>query len=392
MTSGPFDALPAQPALTAGSGSLAIEPPDIAIGAAAAASETPGETLNWPLARRVAERIAGQEPLARSYLAQSLDADFAQMTSLAENLVSDYTGLVSAAGPANAMVIDRPGWIEANVSTFQRMVRPLAERLSAQSEGGLVTGVAKYVQNGARSVVSVEVGAVLGFLAQRVLGQYDLFMPEEGQDAVYYVGANILGLEKRFEFAPREFRLWIALHELTHRAQFTGVPWMREYFVGLVDQTFTTADPDPRRMIEALRRAIDMLSRGEDPLAEGGIAGLMAAPEQREVLQKVQALMCLLEGHGNVVMDRLGEEHIPHAQRMSDSLRARRASGGMQRFIFRLVGLEMKVQQYELGEKFVAEVERRGGAEAISLAWESPEALPDMDEIRDPEAWLSRVA
>lgn len=395
VTPGGFEPLPARPALGAGTATLPIEAADIAIGAAAAASESPGETLNWDLAERVAGRVAGREPLAASYLAQSLESDFDEMTQIAENLVADYTGLVSAAGPANAMVIDRRAWVGANVGTFKRMMRPLAERFGSideVSDGGATGAFARVARESARTVVSVEIGAVLGFLAQRVLGQYDLFLPEDGADAVYYVGPNILSLEKRFEFSPRDFRLWIALHELTHRAQFTGVPWMREYFVGLIEQTFAAADPDPRRLIEGARRAIDMLLKGEDPLAEGGISALLATPEQREVLQQVQALMCLLEGHGNVVMDRLGEEHIPQAGRMSDTLRARRATGGLQRFIFRLIGLEMKVQQYELGEKFVAEVESIAGGDAISAAWESVDALPTMPEIRDPRSWLERVA
>lgn len=167
---------------------------------------------------------------------------------------------------------------------------------------------------------------------------------------------------------------------------------MREYFVGLVEKTFSSSDPDPRHMIDALRRVVDSLIRGEDPLADGGFAGVFATDDQREVLRKVQSLMCLLEGHGNVVMDRLGDKYIPQSARMSDTLRARRASNGLQRFIFKLVGLELKIQQYELGERFIAGVEESAGPEAIAIAWQSPDALPTMEEIRDPKAWLRRVA
>lgn len=395
MTGGPFDALPARPALTAGASPLPIEAADAAIAATTVASEIPGETLNWDLVQRVACRFAGHEPLANSYLAESLSDDFDQVTRLAEGLVAEETGLVASTGPAQCRVIDRREWIEANVSNFKVMMGPLAERMAAATAGieihGPAAWVARLARDGTRAVVSIEMGAVLGFVAQRVLGQYDLFLPEEGADAVYYVGANVLSLEKKFEFVPRDFRFWIALHELTHRAQFTGVPWMRPYFVELVDQTFTTADPDPRRLVAALRRVVDSLMKGEDPLADAGFAGIFATEEQREVLRKVQALMCLLEGHGNVVMDRLGEAYIPQASKMSSTLRARRASNGLQRFIFRLVGLELKIQQYELGEKFVSSVEAAAGPDAISAAWQSPDTLPTMDEIRNPGAWLQRV-
>lgn len=396
MIRGPFEALPARPALTAAPTPLPIEAADAAIGAAAVVSEIPGEALNWDLAQRVAFRVAGREPLEDSYLAESLAEDFDQVTRLAEGLVGDHTGLVPSSGPARCSVIDRRAWIEANVSNFKIMMGPLAERMASAGASMPVEGpgawIAKFARDGTRSVVSVEMGAVLGFVAQRVLGQYDLFLPEEGADAVYYVGANVLTLEKKFEFIPRDFRFWIALHELTHRAQFAGVPWMREYFVNLVEKTFSSSDPDPRHMIEALRRVVDALIRGEDPLADGGFAGVFATDDQREVLRKVQALMCLLEGHGNVVMDRLGEKYIPQSGRMSDTLRARRASNGLQRFVFKLVGLELKIQQYELGERFIAGVEEIAGPEAIAIAWQSADALPTMEEIRDPKAWLRRVA
>ena len=129
-------------------------------------------------------------------------------------------------------------------------------------------------------------------------------------DAVYYVGANILSLEKRFAFRPADFRLWIAIHEVTHRAQFTGVPWMREYFLGLVREALELVDPDPRTMLRAVSSAVDEVRAGRNPLDEGGLVGLFASPEQRGVLGQVQALMSVLEGHGNVVMDDLGREHV----------------------------------------------------------------------------------
>src|SRR5919201_732904 len=142
-------------------------------------------------------------------------------------------------------------------------------------------------------------GALLGYLAQRVLGQYDLLVPEEdgraipgpNGDAVYYVGPNVIGLEKRFAFRPRDFRLWIALHELTHRAQFTGVPWLRGYFLSLVDSSLGMVDPDPKRLVQALTRAAEELRRGRNPLDDGGLVGLPATPEQRGVISQVQALM-----------------------------------------------------------------------------------------------------
>ena len=328
-------------------------------------------------------RVAGRDPLETSYLATALHEDFAEATARADQLVAEFTGLHSTAGPATGAVIDRATWIDNNLAGFRRLLAPISERLAEAAPG--------LVRKGGRTVVGAEVGVLLGFLGRRVLGQYDLILPDDAGGAVYYVGPNVLGLEKRFGFAPKPFRLWIALHEVTHRNQFTGVPWMRGYFLSLVDETLGGLDPDPRRLLDALMRAVDKLRKGEDPLADGGIVGLLASPEQRQTLGKVQSLMSLLEGHGNVVMDRLGAEHVPGADRMSATLRARRQSGGAQRFLYRISGMEMKVQQYELGEKFVSAVEEQAGPRAIDAAWRSPEDLPTMDEIREPQAWLRRV-
>src|SRR5262249_51843429 len=146
----------------------------------------------------------------------------------------------------------------------------------------------------------------------------------EDQDIVYYVGPNLLSLEKRFGFPPREFRLWIALHEVTHRAQFTGVPWLRSYFLGLVDESLGMGDPDPQQFLAALRSAVTGGAERDQALRDGGLLALFATPEQRELLGRIGGLMSLLEGHGDVTMDRAGQGRVPSAPRFSRVLRERR--------------------------------------------------------------------
>jgi coenzyme F420 biosynthesis associated uncharacterized protein len=237
-------------------------------------------------------------------------------------------------------------------------------------------------------------GVLMGFLAQRVLGQYDLLVPDEGggdADAVYYVGTNILALEKRYGFRPGDFRLWIALHEVTHRAQFRAVPWMKGYFLSLVEGALGLIEPDPKRLVRALERAAECARRGRNPLDDGGIVALFASDEQRLVLDKVQALMSLLEGHGNVVMDRLGKGHVTGQERMSAALKARRQSGGVAAAFRKLVGIEMKMRQYEVGEQFITHLEETVGIHALDAAWRGPDCLPTMAELEAPERWLERV-
>jgi coenzyme F420 biosynthesis associated uncharacterized protein len=359
--------------------------------------DRPPDPVDWRLAERTAHRVARDEPLARSYLARSLEPDFQAATARAEELVVAFTGLQPDGPPAAAHVVGRDAWASTNIRSFRAMLRPftdkVGERLAANRAAGL-----------GRAVAGVELGVLTGYLSQRVLGQYDLLVPEEGEDdddplvgapadpgAVYYVGPNVLALEKRFAFRPADFRLWIALHEVTHRVQFTGVPWMRDYFLGLVEELVSAADPDPQRLSRAISRALEELRGGRNPLDEGGIVALAATDEQRDALQRVTALMSLLEGHGNVVMDRLGAEHVAGQDRMSRVLRARRAQRGPGRLLLKLVGIESKMRQYEVGERFIAAVEERAGLAAIDAAWTSPDHLPTVPELDDPDGWLERV-
>lgn len=350
---------------------------------------TSADPVDWALAERVGVRVGGRDPFGDSYHVDSLLPDFEELTAEAEVLVAAETGLVPAGGPARVRVTDRAGWVRANVGSMRRLLSPLTEKFGERLSNRTAAAVA-------RRVTAVEMGTLLGWMSTRVLGQYDLLLvegeDEENQDLVYYVGPNVLALEKRFGFPPREFRLWLALHEVTHRAQFTGVPWLRPHFLSLIDGAMGSVDPDPGRLVAALRRAVDDFRTGTNPLDEGGLVGLLATPEQRQVLEQVGGLMSLLEGHGDVTMDRAGADRLPSAERFSRVLRARRARRpGPAKVAQKLLGLEAKMKQYELGERFIAAVEADGGPELLARVWEGPDRLPSMAEIRDPSAWLDRV-
>jgi coenzyme F420 biosynthesis associated uncharacterized protein len=345
--------------------------------------------VDWTFAERVAVRAAGREPFAQSYHYDSLQPDFDRLTALAEELVADETGLRSLAGPARARVTDRAGWVRANLSSFQRLLRPLLEKFDDRITNSLAAPITT-------RLAGAELGMVLGWMSGRVLGQYDLLVIEEedpgDQDVVYYVGPNVLALEKQFAFPPEEFRLWLALHEVTHRAQFTGVPWLREHFIGLVHQTLGAVDPDPRRLSDGVNRLADAIRAGKNPLADGGLVNLVAGPEQRAVLDQVSGMMSLLEGHGDVTMDRAGKGLVPSADRFGRVLKQRRDSArGLSRLVQQLIGLDAKLSQYAQGEAFIAQVERAGGSRLLSRAWEEPANLPSLLEIREPHRWIERM-
>ncbi len=346
------------------------------------------DAVSWELAERVAIRVAGGGPLERSSRHSSLLHDFEELTAKAESLVERETGLVSLAGVARAKVTDRAGWIKANLASFQRLLLPVINKLGPRAGSGPLAPAS-------RLVTGAQVGSLLGWMSRRVLGQYDLLLVEddrpEDQDIVYYVGPNIVELERRFAFPPREFRLWLAIHEVTHRAQFTGIPGRRVHFVPLGADGLDSLQPDPRQLLGALRRAVNEVSSGRNPLSEGIIA-LLATPDQAEILGRIQGLMSLLEGHGDVTMDRAAVAEIPNAGRFSRILRERRTSvSGPSRILQQAIGIEAKLRQYEQGESFIAAVERAGGRELMDRAWQGPAWLPSLAEVQEPQRWLSRV-
>ena len=347
------------------------------------------DPIDWDLARRVAVRASRREPYTAPRWRDGLAEDFADCTQRAEELVAAYTGLRSLSGPARGRVTDRVGWIDANLASFQRLLRPLAAKLGTGSDGMLAPIT--------RRVAGAELGVMLGWMSTRVLGQYDLLIIEddkpEDQDIVYYVAPNVLSLENKYAFDPAQFRLWLALHEVTHRAQFTGVDWMRPHFIGLVESVLDSVEPDPKRIAAAARRVVEARRRGEDPLAAGGLMALFASEAQVETLDELAGLMSLLEGHGDVIMDRAGEGLVPSAPRFGRVMRRRRQSvRGFAKVFQRLIGLDAKIKQYAEGEHFIESVEEVGGAALLDRVWEGPENVPGIAEIRNPHDWVSRMS
>ncbi|HLI02094.1 MAG TPA: zinc-dependent metalloprotease [Acidimicrobiales bacterium] len=346
--------------------------------------------VDWSVARRTALAVAARQQPLPGYVRKAMEADFAELTAEAEALVEEETGLRSLAGPARARVTDRQGWVEANVASFRRLLEPLAVKMARAGQAGRMPPAVSRTASGA------QIGLLLGWLSSRVLGQYDQLLVEddhpEDQDLVYYVGTNVAAIERKYDFPPREFRLWISLHEVTHRAQFTGVPWMRPYFLSLLSGTVEGFDPDPHRLLIALRRSVEGLRAGVNPLDEGGLMSLLATPEQAEVLRKVGGLMSLLEGHGDVTMDRAGADRIPNAARFSAVLSQRRQQRGAAKVVSSLIGLDAKMRQYEQGERFIEAVEHAGGRDLLDRVWRGPQWLPDWAEIRQPGRWIERTA
>ena len=357
--------------------------------------------VDWGVASAVSEWVIARRPPPPGYRPAAVEADFDELTAEAEGLVAEATGL-RASTPARARVTDRAGWVHANVASIQRLLGPTLRKVEARrreapplSVAGIEARLPSALAGVGRSASGAQIGLVLAWLSTRVLGQYDLLITDDvvdDQDIVYYVGPNVVALEERYGFPPRQFRLWLALHEVTHRSQFTAVPWLRDHFVSLVDRGLDPGAMDPGRLLDALRRAAVEARAGHSPFEGAGVLGLVAGDEQLEALQGIQALMSLLEGHGDVTMDRAGAAAVPGAERFSRVLRERRKQvRGPAKLLQQLLGLEAKLRQYEEGEDFIRAVERTGGIDLFNRVWRGPEWLPSLAEIRSPDRWVSRV-
>ncbi len=340
--------------------------------------------VHWPLAARVAGRLAGQHLLEGSYHFSLLARQAPGLVARAAEAASEETRLPWVGQPRVA-VVTRADWARANIGTFEQLLSSLDTH-----SVGRAAGLGRSLQS---RLAAAEMGALVGVLARRVLGQYELVVPSEGggSGSVMLVGANILSIERDQEFRPAEFRYWVALHECTHRLQFGGVPWLRGHFLGLVSRLVETSAPEPGRLQRLAGEMRAAARAGRPVMDETGLVGLLATPGQRHLIEEVQALMSLLEGHGHVVMDRIGARELVGQDRMSRVLRMRRKDPRMAAFL-RLTGLEMKMKQYEMGERFVLAVEGEAGFGAIDRAWEKPQNLPTLAEIEDPQKWLQRTS
>lgn len=356
--------------------------------------------IDAAVAARFAARFASASAIDHSYLMEGLAEDVAALVADAEPRVLEETGFAVGARPI-PMVLTRAEWAVANVEPMLGLMAPLVEK--AESRMG-ERGAGWLVRRAYGPAIGAQLGTVLGLLSQRVLGQYDAIgggrtalearkgaarggssrraLPGASGNPVWFVGPNLVLTERRLGFVPRDFRLWVILHELTHWAQFGGTPWLREHFLSTVGRLLGSLELDARTWLERMQ------APGQAGLP---IAVRMLSPEQRELFDRLQAFMSLLEGHGNFVMDRIAERTIPTQPRMRRTLREAAPGGLVAKLLGRLLGLDLKRLQYEEGQRFFDEVLRVGGRDAIAACWAAPDNLPTLDEIRSPAAWLGRV-
>lgn len=333
------------------------------------------------LAAKVAAGLSATSPLEDSYLAEELSASVSSITDEVDPLVIEETGF-QVTTPSKAEVLSRTQWAASNVDSMVVLMEPMLQNAERRLNRTPVSGLMRFAY---RPMIGAQLGGVLGFLSRRVLGQYDLIGATD--DVVWVVGANLIGMERKLGLVPEDFRKWVLIHELTHRAQFTGNPWMRDHFLDSVSEMLGAINIDARNFVRELRGAA---TERDEPFALR-----VLNDDQKLRFKNIQAFMSLLEGHANYVMATIGERVIPTKDRITQTFKPGGSSlplGPLTKFIDRLLGMEMKRKQYTEGQRFLEVLAAKAGPEAVSECFRSKESLPSLDEIRDPDSWLSRHA
>jgi coenzyme F420 biosynthesis associated uncharacterized protein len=353
--------------------------------------------IDWDVAISTGVRWARPGPQVSLGEARAV---VAELRALADTVSEPVRAVTGMSGPGDdggwVAVVDRPGWIRANVDGFRVVLDPLAEHLrekGAAPGGSVVTAV------GSR-VTGVQAGLILAYLASRVLGQYELFLPPDPSapngvapaGRLTLVAPNIVMVERELGVNPHDFRRWVCLHEETHRTQFTSVPWLRGYVQEQMTEFLLASDLDPATILGRLRSAADAVAGAVRDSGGDSVLEAIQTPRQREILDRLTSVMTLVEGHGDYVMDAVGPQVVPSVEQIRERFNERRGTAGrMERTLRRILGIDLKMKQYAQGSRFVKAVVEEAGMATFNKVWTSPQTLPTKDEFDRPELWLDRV-
>jgi coenzyme F420 biosynthesis associated uncharacterized protein len=345
--------------------------------------------IDWRLADTIAKAVASAAP-SPSGPVGDLAAEVESFAGESAERVAAYTGLAGAADVPAPETVDRSGWATTNLASMRSVLDPVADRLAGGGSGPL-GGIARAMSG---TLLAVEVGVLSGFLAARVLGQYEFPILDPSVPArLLFVGPNLAHAARSLDADDRSVARWVALHETTHALQFSGVPWLRGHLASRVSELLEgmQVSIDPRALVrlpdmDDVRQMVDAVRRGE-------LIRLVAGPDRAALLDEMQATMALIEGYAEHVMDAVGASLLPDLDRLRTGLeRRRRERSGLLKLLEKLIGLDLKLRQYEQGKAFCDAVVSEGGIDALNRAWRSPADLPTLAELDDPAAWLRRTA
>ncbi len=352
------------------------------------------DAIDWGTAQRIGELIAGSPPYGglRVDSVEPLAHDFASRVSI-------YSGLPLEDDLPALEMVDRPAWIAANLQTMRPLLAPLSERLSEQR--GLLGGPLGSVSG---LMLGAQVGALTGMLSQRVLGQYDLALLDATvPPRLLLLAPNLAQAASNLRVDRDELVLWVTIHEITHAVQFTGAPWLREHIGGMLKELLEglqvslggadgNGEAGGRPGIPRLPDLAEL--RGFVERARSGeLLRLTLGEDRWRLVERMQSAMSLIEGHAEHTMDAVGAEVLPSLPALRAAMTRRRSQRGLPwRVLEKLLGLELKMRQYEEGKRFCDAVVAEGGPELLARVWSGPAALPSAGELEQPARWSARIS
>ncbi len=357
-----------------------------------AAAQSRPRVIDWERARTVAIRMNARSRLSASERV-TLTRYYRSLVERAVPLIADYTGETPRSPAEHVYAFDRIDWIDANLEGFAEVLRPLETLPDLPRQPALRLGLLVWGRL-SQAVATTEVGLLLGYLARRVLGQYDLVLLGREPLAagrLYFVEPNVAWLERVLRLDGSDFRFWLALHETTHAFEFEAHPWLRDYVNGLIHDWVRLLQTDTEALKRVWQAARDLPSvvRGE---SERSWLELLMSPEQQALFQRLQAVMALIEGYSNHVMHVVGRSIIPTYWAIVHQFERRQQQRSpAEQLLARLTGLDLKLEQYRLGEAFADHVVQKYGHGMLRIVWEGPDYLPTVDELRAPDRWVERV-
>ncbi len=362
------------------------------------AMNAPGQGLiSWEHVREIAfATLDMQQETRPGPIPASMVESYQRMLRDSQKEVAGYTGLEVSGLPERVEVFSQKDWIDANIVTFRFLFDPISERYvkmleELETEQGIATG--HRARRFARAILSAQVGIIMGYLSRNVLGQFDLSLPEPDKGGkLYVVEPNVLRIQRELGVEPGEFRMWITLHEVTHSFEFHCNGWLRSYMMASMQEYLNSIDWKGMARPDYFRKARRRNVSESDALKAGGLISIVATPEQRAILARLQAVMSVLEGYSNHVMDQVGMTLLPSYDQMKARFDRRRESKSAAEKLFqRLIGMSLKMEQYKIGQKFVDAVVEAEGIEFLNRVWESSTRMPTLDEIGNPSAWIDRT-
>jgi coenzyme F420 biosynthesis associated uncharacterized protein len=347
--------------------------------------------IDWEQARSIAvnmNRAASLTAVER----QRLDAEYTQLVEKAIPVVESYVGISLPRASVTTLAFDRVDWINANIDAFRDMLAPFEALAQDDAKKGTA---GQFMAGVNRKVVSLEVGILLGYLSRRVLGQYDIALLGREQidgGKLYYVEPNIRHIESNLDLPADDFRMWLALHETTHVFEFEGFPWVRPYFNEMLEEYFDYLKEDAALLGQGLKNMKIFIDRARSGDAGTSWIEHLMNEKQRELFNRMQTMMSVIEGYSNHVMNAVGRRLLDNYEPISRKFEHRQANRSQAELFFaKLTGLDVKMEQYRLGEQFIdAAVAERGHDFAVRV-WSGPEYLPSPEELRDARRWIKRV-